>query len=376
MSSRRTLGAQYEEANIMLDKNSPAMEHAKMLQSVARQDFPNFTEKQLPGALPSVVLPPTPPKDTDTVHLHMPVRIWRQIQYFLSLILPYTFYAWLMPQTCDDGAEQRLRPARDAQIVDAESPSADDLATSETYRGGCDGGSPEGRAFHAELQHPQKCVKYVPPPCVRGLGVPELSAEDTGRYFVVPYSGLGGYMSLGLASCIMPRDDGTIMVTHEGCMLLHEFIEGLRGTTPLMAAKAYVSVTQMVVGMGDLAKRQWIILLTVALCKAGGRENLQEEIGKLLELSQIYKTPTEAKNDAEVAEARARVDEATARSMAARKIIADATGETQKSAAASAAEVACVEREQAEADAKLKLRLEKMSDGFFVMLGKRLFRSS
>jgi hypothetical protein len=155
------------------------------------------------------------------------------------------------------------------------------------------------------------------------------------------------------------------MVTHDGCMLLHEFVVNLYDATPLVVAQAYEGVTRMVVGMGDLAKRQWIVLLTVALCKASGNHRLQGEIGSLLDLSQIYKTPTEAKNDAEVAEAMARVDEAKARSTAAHKVIA-----------AGVAEVARIEREQAEADAQLKLRLEKMNDGFFVMLGKWLFRSA
>ncbi|MDR2677509.1 MAG: hypothetical protein LBB26_03010 [Puniceicoccales bacterium] len=307
----------------------------------------------------------------------MPIDVWRQIQCFLCLILPRDFCVWLMSKIRNNYSGQDFhRPPSGDRTTEIEALPAGTLVahpSQETPQGECDvtdiavaatpgEGPPENHEFHIELQYPQKCVSHAP--------------TTRGECCVVPYFRLGDYMSLGLVSCIMPRGDGTIMVTHEGCMLLHEFVESLYGTTRLVVAKAYEGVTQMVVGMGDLAKRQWIMLLTVALCKANGKhENdmakdrqLQEEIGILLDLSRRYKTPTEVRNDAEIARALAEVEEANARYAAAHKLVVDATTSCE-------ADMARTRREREAADVELKLRLEKMHDGFFVMLGKRLFRS-
>ncbi|MDR0727734.1 MAG: hypothetical protein LBF26_02465 [Puniceicoccales bacterium] len=339
----------------------------------------------------------------DAVHLCIPMRIWLQIQRLLQFIFPRLLFRSFSasaccatvaqgPQCAGDGlAAGGGEPAR-GTLIDCpssipceerdepnENPAKVVLASSKM--------EPEidhDNGIYDKFQYPLKCVSSVPLPCDECGEVPKSAAREADRFFVVPYFGLGGHMSVGLVSHIMPGTDGSIVVTHEGCMKVHEFVGGLHGAPTSVVNMAYESVTQMVVGMGDTAKRQWILLLVVALCNAKGKygsdlekeRQLQNGIGELLSLSQTYKTPTEARNDAEVARAMADKEEADARCAAAHKVFVEASSGVQVCAAESDAEVARIRREQREADAELRKRLEKLNDGFFVMLGKRLFRSS
>ncbi|MDR2677043.1 MAG: hypothetical protein LBB26_00550 [Puniceicoccales bacterium] len=77
---------------------------------------------------------------------------------------------------------------------------------------------------------------------------------------------------------VVPQDYGPIVATKEGCACLYEFV-----TDPANVV-AYSAVTQHVLDMGNLATRQWKLLLMMAWGKASKGSGLRKEIYTLSSL--------------------------------------------------------------------------------------------
>jgi hypothetical protein len=172
------------------------------------------------------------------------------------------------------------------------------------------------------------------------------------------------------AEHVMPRGDGMIVVTDEGCRALHELLAGFENIDPTIVDEALTAITTMVVGMGSLAKRQLIVFLVISLSKASALpQSIQRRIGRLLQLTQMILTPEEAVSAEQIEKCRAEAAKA-------RTMYLEATAKMQKLKATNALELQQIADDMEKKHLAAEAALRKQGSGFFVNLWGALFRSS